>query len=521
MNVTIRLRVLANPGKADAYINFSEIKSAQDTLGVVMTDVDSQPDDDPLNDIGGEPGGPTDDEINDDGTVDEDDHDPAMINLYDLALRKVILTNGPYTLGQVIDFNISVYNQGTLPVKNVVVNDYIPVGYTYNAGDNAGVWTGAHPLVMHTYAPTLNPGDSFVVTLKLRLAPTQGGYTDWYNYSEIRSMQNPAGTDVSALDVDSDPNQDTPGERAVVPGSTNDNNITDITKVGDQDDHDPAGLSVFDLALRKTITTAGPYSYGQDIDFKIKVYNQGSVAAQNVNLVDYVPTGFQFIAGGVNTGWTYSAGNRQATRTLAGKLKPSDSAEVTIRLRLLANGATADAYTNLAEIKSAQDTTGAPGQDIDSNPDDDPNNDTGGEPGGPTDDEINQVPPIDEDDHDPAIINIFDLAIRKTLINPATGPYTYGQVHTFRVVVFNQGNMAATNISVNDYIPEGYSFSNNNGWTGGPNVAMNLINNTLQPGDSVELFINLTFNMVAVPSMKSWANYSEIAGANDDEWKPR
>ena len=64
-------------------------------------------------------------------------------------------------------------------------------------------------------------------------------------------------------------------------------------------------------------------------------------------------------AGGVNTGWTYSAGNRQATRTLAGKLKPSDSAEVTIRLRLLANGATADAYTNLAEIKSAQDTTGA------------------------------------------------------------------------------------------------------------------------------------------------------------------
>jgi len=520
LNVTIRLRVLANPGKADAYINFSEIKSAQDTLGVVMTDVDSQPDDDPLNDIGGEPGGPTDDEINDDGTVDEDDHDPAMINLYDLALRKVILTNGPYTLGQVIDFNISVYNQGTLPVKNVVVNDYIPVGYTYNAGDNAGVWTGAHPLVMHTYAPTLNPGDSFVVTLKLRLAPTQGGYTDWYNYSEIRSMQSPAGTDVSAQDVDSDPNQDTPGERAVVPGSTNDNNITDITKVGDQDDHDPAGLSVFDLALRKTVITAGPYSYGQDIDFKIKVYNQGSVAAQNVNLVDYVPTGFQFIAGGVNTGWTYSAGNRQATRTLAGKLKPGDSAEVTIRLRLLANGATADAYTNLAEIKSAQDTTGVPGQDIDSNPDDDPTNDTGGEPDGPTDDEINQVPPVDEDDHDPAIINIFDLAIRKTLINPATGPYTYGQVHTFRVVVFNQGNMAATNISVKDYIPEGYSFSNNNGWTGGPSVAMNLINNTLQPGDSVELFINLTFNMVAVPSMKSWANYSEIAGANDDSGNP-
>ncbi|MBK7243359.1 MAG: hypothetical protein IPH98_05785 [Saprospiraceae bacterium] len=47
------------------------------------------------------------------------------------------------------------------------------------------------------------------------------------------------------------------------------------------------------------------------------------------------------------------------------------------------------------------------------------------------------------------------------------------------MVVFNQGNMAATNISVKDYIPAGYSFSNNNGWTGGPIVATNLINNTL------------------------------------------
>ncbi|MBK8405620.1 MAG: DUF11 domain-containing protein [Saprospiraceae bacterium] len=83
--------------------------------------------------------------------------------------------------------------------------------------------------------------------------------------------------------------------------------MTDITKAGDQDDHDPAGVNIFDLALRKTVVTGGPYTYGQDIDFKITVFNQGNLTAKNISVVDYVPAGYQFIAGGVNAGWTYSA----------------------------------------------------------------------------------------------------------------------------------------------------------------------------------------------------------------------
>lgn len=117
LDITIRLRTIANPGSSTAYINFSEIKSAQDSLGATRGDIDSNPDDNPINDIGGEPGGPTDNLIDDDGTIDEDDHDPAMINVYDLALIKVTSTAGPYSVGQVVDFKITVYNQGTLPVK--------------------------------------------------------------------------------------------------------------------------------------------------------------------------------------------------------------------------------------------------------------------------------------------------------------------------------------------------------------------------------------------------------------------
>lgn len=65
----------------------------------------------------------------------------------------------------------------------------------------------------HTHAPQLNPGDNFEVILKLRLAGTSGGYTNWINYSEIKSMQSVNGTDVSAQDVDSDPNGNTPGRQ--------------------------------------------------------------------------------------------------------------------------------------------------------------------------------------------------------------------------------------------------------------------------------------------------------------------
>ncbi|MBK8736762.1 MAG: DUF11 domain-containing protein, partial [Saprospiraceae bacterium] len=53
------------------------------------------------------------------------------------------------------------------------------------------------------------------------------------------------------------------------------------------------------------------------------------------------------------------------------------------------------------------------------------------------------------------MIEIFDLALRKTLTTAS--PYTYGQTHQYRIVVFNQGNVTAQNIVVNDYIPDGYS----------------------------------------------------------------
>ena len=61
------------------YINVAEISEMKDTFGLIIDDIDSDPDSIPDNDVGGEANGPSDDVIDDDGTFDEDDSDPALV----------------------------------------------------------------------------------------------------------------------------------------------------------------------------------------------------------------------------------------------------------------------------------------------------------------------------------------------------------------------------------------------------------------------------------------------------------
>lgn len=94
--------------------------------------------------------------------------------------------------------------------------------------------------------------------------------------------------DEDELDTDNDHDDD--GENT--PG------VSDTA--GDQDDYDPALVEVhtFDLAIQKNIdanATPGPYEQGSLVTFSIDVYNQGNVDATAVNIVDYIPTGMNFV----------------------------------------------------------------------------------------------------------------------------------------------------------------------------------------------------------------------------------
>ncbi|MBK6783166.1 MAG: DUF11 domain-containing protein [Saprospiraceae bacterium] len=331
----------------------------------------------------------------------------------------------------------------------------------------------------------------------MTLLQSDGGERDWINYAEIASGNGPNGP---GFDADSSPNSNGPNENGIVPGGSGDDDIlsNSDTGVGSQDDHDPAGPSIFDLALTKIATTAAPsYSYGQVVTYEIEVYNQGNVAASNIQIADYIPCGLQFNPALLNNGgWSLAAPGR-LSRNIPGVLNPGSSTTVLLDLvavECYTNPATA--WTNYSEITLATDeTTGNQGNDIDSDPDTNNGNDSGGVPDfngniSGTDNTINNENG-DEDDHDPHQIQVFDLALQKVLTTG--GPYNYGQLLTFTVEVFNQGNVTAENIVISDYLPDGYSFVNNNGWTSvGPGLLQNTVAGPLGPGASVPLTLQLT-----------------------------
>ncbi|MBK8627112.1 MAG: DUF11 domain-containing protein [Saprospiraceae bacterium] len=157
--------------------------------------------------------------------------------------------------------------------------------------------------------------------------------------------------------------------------------------------------------------------------------------------------------------------------------------------------------------------------DIDSDADGLNGNDAGGQAESAADDFINGngtgtpgdgVAATDEDDHDPELVPVFDLALTKVLNTAA--PYTYGQTHNFTITVYNQGNVTATNILLNDYIPAGYTFATNNGWTGSAPTITRTIAGPLAPGASTTVSLDLTFVRIVTPTTgKSWVNYTEIA----------
>lgn len=150
------------------------------------------------------------------------------------------------------------------------------------------------------------PGDSTFIDIQLILVRTTGGSQDWYNYAEINSSQDLSGADKSDSDIDSEAGLMELAERNVIPGSVNDDSISSIDQGAEEDDHDPAGIEVFDLALKKIKPIASSYTYGDLITYSHWIYNQGSIVARNIAIVDSIPCGLNYQA--VNSPlWTYNS----------------------------------------------------------------------------------------------------------------------------------------------------------------------------------------------------------------------
>jgi len=487
--------------------------------------------------------------------TDEDDADPENVEIFDLALRKTTAVTAPVKLGQDVPFTITVFNQGNITATDIEVNDYIPAGFQLannTTGANGSGWSGAgtpSSTVTTTIAGPIAPGASQDITINLTVIAAGDEASDYINVAEINAAKDENGIDRTNDDTDSTPDNNatndaggqnnSPADDAIDGDGTGTPDGVDPTT--DEDDSDPEDVKVFDLALRKTITSTAPVKVGNTVTFEIEVLNQGNITAENIVINDYIPAGYDIAAdqlAGAGGIWSGSgAAGSTVTATIAGPLAPGATTTISIDLVVNNAGNEAENYINIAEVKSAEgDGIDQTNNDKDSTPDNDPTNDAGGAVMTDSDDIVlgdgtgvpgDENPATDEDDADPAKATIFDLALAKT--TNVTTPVKLGDVIPFTITVTNQGNVAAQNIEINDYIPAGFELTNSttgangNNWTGAgtPGTTVTTtITGPIAPGANLPITINLTV-VAAGNEATDYINVAEINAAQDDQGTDR
>ena len=538
----------------DDLINYAEITGVRNTNGA-ENDIDSTPGSNSPEENAVVLGDPDDDNPNGGGPgvgEDEDDHDPATVPVVDISLAKSTMQTGPFTYGSIVLYQVEVTNQGNVDLNDIQVTDYIPCGLGFSSTLVNIDWTpvGAPATFAVSDPFDLGAGASTILQLELEVLPVPDGCensTAYTNYAEVSYMEDPDDMDVSMEDIDSnadsvngnDPggipdgntDDEVDGDGTGIPNDNNPNTTDDDVAAEDEDDHDPAFIEVFDLALDKLVddSTPGPFVYGDIVSFAITVYNQGSVDGIDIEVSDYIPTGYSYDPASPNNVGTWmgaavAAGAGGTVTTTIPSLLAGEMTTILIDL-IVAPGMDPSAWDNYSEITDASDpngnnTTAGTLTDVDSTPGSNGAEENDVNPGDPDDNSIDGLGPNageDEDDHDPAAPQIFDLAQSKTIVT--TGPYDVGQDIEFILTVENQGNVSATEYTIIDYIPSGFAYSGLNNpfeWSFimGASTTFQEVTDELLPGESTTFTLFLTLQIPEdMDYADGWTNYSEIASA--------
>ena len=213
MTIQVRMRV-ANDFAGGSISNAVEIKGADNPLN--LDDIDSTPDTNSGNDP------VVNDEIDDQGDVDEDDHDIEVIEveeLVDVELDKSV-SQQFVNVGDVVTFTIEVSNNGPAVATGVVVEDYIPTGYSNITNvSNGGIVTDGN---ITWSGLTIASGASVTLTFDATVEDSD----DYVNEAEV--------TGADQLDIDSTPDN----------GVDTDNDGNCDNDNGDEDDGDCAEVDV-------------------------------------------------------------------------------------------------------------------------------------------------------------------------------------------------------------------------------------------------------------------------------------
>ncbi len=184
---------------AGQIINIAEI-SAQ-TCGVIHDDFDSVPDSNQENDNGGVVKSPTDNLITDNGSLDEDDHDPALVLIsnIDIKLQKTI-DNRRAKPGDNAVFNITLINSGKTPISKIKVYDYLP--FYMKLADAEWQLNGDVAEKVIEFPGNLQPGQTYQTTIKTIISPNAPLPLKLINVAAIREIYDEFGTDVSNPEFD-------------------------------------------------------------------------------------------------------------------------------------------------------------------------------------------------------------------------------------------------------------------------------------------------------------------------------
>ncbi len=305
----------------------------------------------------------------------------AVITSADLVISKIDSVD-PVTAGENLTYTVTVTNNGPSDAQNVVVTDTLPSGVTLVSTSGC---TPEDPSGVPTCSlGTISAGGSKQYTIALTVDPDT------------------TGTLVNSASVSSSTPEANPGDEST----------TESTSVS----------TSADLVISKT-DSVDPVTAGENLTYTVTVTNNGPSDAQNVVVMDTLPSGVTLVS---TSGCTPEDPNGVPTCSL-GTITNGTSKQYTITV-------TVDSDTTGTLVNSASVSSSTP----ESNPGDESTTES------------------------TTVATSSDLVISKI---DSVDPVTAGENLTYTVTVTNNGPSDAQNVVVTDTLPAGVTLVSTSGCT--------------------------------------------------------
>ena len=333
----------------------------------------------------------------------EDDQDeqvtlPRVIT--DISVVKTADNLAP-SVGTDITFTVTIANDGPSDATGLVIEDILASGYDFVSATTS---IGSYDEIIGSWDIASLPNGTSETLVIVATVLSNGEYS---NTAELIALD--------TFDPDSSP----------------DNNLN---SEDDQDTVNPEPTGLADLSITKTVDDIEP-NVGDVIEFTINLTNSGDSNASGVVVSELLPVGFTYEAHTATAG-TYD--ENTGVWNTNGVIPNGTTETLVILARVNAPTGTDGEYTNRVHITASNQA----------DPDSDATSDFD------TDDLADGIP-----DDDEASITIMpqsvDIAVVKTVDNARPN---IGNEINFTISATNNGSLPATNIGIEEQLPNGYRF---------------------------------------------------------------